>query len=66
MWYHYLIAAIFIYAAIKFVYNQVYGTYSSFVSRVPELIGLLVSYYVLKWCYNEIYPPKMFGSSRYY
>jgi hypothetical protein len=65
MWYHYLIAAVSVFFVIKHVYSQLTATYSSIYMRIPELLGLVVSYFILKWCYNGIYPPPMFGARRY-
>jgi hypothetical protein len=65
MWYHYLIGAIVLYFVIKTVYSQLTATYSSMYSRIPEIVGLVVSYFILKWCYDGIYPPPMFGARRY-
>ena len=65
MWYHYVIALLVLYFVIKAAYNQLTAKYPSFVSRLPEIVGLVVSYYVLTWCYNGIYPPSMFGGRRY-
>ena len=65
MWYHYLIAAVSLYFVFTTLYKQLTGKYSSFFSRVPEMVGLVVSYFILKWCYDGIYPPPMFGARRY-
>jgi hypothetical protein len=66
MWYHYLIAAVSIYFVLKTLYSQFTTTYSSVYSRIPEVVGLIVSYFILKWCYEGIYaPPPMFGARRY-
>ena len=65
MWYHYLVAAICVYFVVTTLYAQFTTSYSSIVSRVPSLVGLVLSYYILRWCYNGIYPPSMFGARRY-
>jgi hypothetical protein len=65
MWYHYLIGAIFVYFAFKIIYEQLTSKYSSVFYRIPGLVGLVVDYYILSWCYAGIYPPPMFGGRRY-
>ena len=66
MWYHYLVGLVALYFVVKTVYDQVTVSYSTWYSRIPSLVGLVVSYFALQWSYNGIYtPPPMFGARRY-
>lgn len=67
MWWllYYAVGLAALYVIVSTIYAQVTGRYSAWYARIPSLVGVVVSYFALRWAYTSLYPPTLFGGRRY-
>jgi hypothetical protein len=56
MWYHYVIGAFVLVAAIRTVYSFVMGPKTLMGTAITG-VGLVIAYMILSWCYAAINAP---------
>ena len=56
MWYHYVIGAFVLVAAIRAIYSFVMGP-KTLMSTATTGVGLVIAYFILSWCYTAINTP---------